>query len=132
MLNGIPKRLSLLILALLIVIFLMESRIIYHVIQSKIPATKTRESSNNVVKSRQFTDTIIELGQEEEFTIGRNGDIIYKNKATDVPKVIYRISVPRHLYSAKWQDLRVGDKVNLTITYDDQGRPQYRTLFIYR
>ncbi len=115
------KYLLLLALVLVLVILVSEGLAVYFSVKSKPTVTKTQD----------FTNTIAKLGQEEEFTIGKDGKIFYENKAGDLPKISYRISVPGHIYSAKWQDLKVGDSVNLAISYDDKGRPQYRTLVIY-
>lgn len=109
-------------LALVLVILVSEGLAVYRAVKPEPTATKTQE----------FTNTIAKLGQEEEFTIGKDDKIFYENTAGQLPKVTYQISVPGRVYGAKWQDLKIGDNVNLTITYDDRGQPKYRTLLIYR
>ncbi len=119
------KRLKYLLLSaaiLLAIILAAESMVFYRAVKPKPGPPKTQT----------FTNTIMKLGQEDEFTIGKDEKIFYENQASTLPKINYRISIPGKVLAGSWLDLKVGDNVNLVITYDDQGNPTDRTLIIYR
>ncbi|MFH0863486.1 MAG: hypothetical protein V1858_00140 [Candidatus Gottesmanbacteria bacterium] len=90
-----------------------------------------KESRKSSLKTTNLGTTITKLGKVEEFTLGRDGTNFYENTATSSPKIEYRISSPGKVTLGHWQDLKVGDKVNLTTTYE-KGKVKEKFLYIYR
>ena len=64
--------------------------------------------------------------------VEKDGEIVFQNKTTDLPKIRYRISSPGKMVSAQWKDLKIGDKVVLTISYDSAGQIESRILRVFR
>lgn len=93
---------------------------------------KTKLEKSPASKSSEIVGTIISLGEENEFSLEKDGEIIFQNKAGDEPKIQYRISSPGKVVTGHWRDLELRDNVILIIYYDPDGQIESRILRIYR
>jgi hypothetical protein len=54
-----------------------------------------------------------------------------KNTASDLPPIKYRVSYSGKVALVRWEELKIGDKAILTITYGSEEKIESRTLKIY-
>lgn len=98
------------------------------------PKTETSPppETPKIISPQEFVGTVKSLGGEEEFTLEKEGEIVFQNKAGDEPRMRYRISYPGKMVGARWSDLKLEDRAVLNIYYDDSGQIESRILRIYR
>lgn len=94
--------------------------------------TKTEKSPVKSASTQQIVGVVKNLGGEDEFSLEKEEEIVFQNKADDLPKIKYRISYPGKVVPAQWRDLELRDKVVLTISYDTAGQVESRILKIFR
>ena len=93
----------------------------------------SQNPKNSASKAINFSGQVTSFGGKDEFTITKDGKDVFSAKASDQPPMQYRLSMPRRVSGATWQDLKLGDNVNLVLSYDSTGKViKYRVLYIYR
>jgi len=85
-----------------------------------------------IISPQEFSGIVKSLGGEEEFSLEKEGEIVFQNKAGDEPKIRYRISYPGKMVLGRWKDLKLEDKAVLTISYGPTGQIESRVLRVYR
>ena len=93
---------------------------------------KTKLEKSPFSPPSEIIGIIKTLGSEDEFTIEKDGEIVFQNKAGDEPKIKYRMSYPGRVVPARWSDLELKDRVSLETYYDTAGQIEYQILRIFR